>query len=163
MPDTYPFRREDNGEIVQLPFDKMMEMDACGCVTLPDGVMARRARGLEQPTAAQATGSNELNKPIISDALGFTETQLQEFEVDRVSHGFSGVEFVRDPRVPQFFQVKIKSQKEWARYVKHRGMFDQNSRNGGSVCLTPQQLQDAKERILARYGANLPEFSDVVC
>ncbi len=148
----YLFRREDNGRIESLSFLEMMAMDAAGFVTLADGVQARRCRTAETIIAVdKQEARKELEKPILSDSLGFCANQLADFEADRVKHGFTGVEFVREPGLPEFIQVKISSAAEWARYVKHRGMCDRNSRNGGGVAFTPEQMEDAKQRILQKY------------
>lgn len=58
---------------------------------------------------------------ITSDALGFTEAQLPDFDEDRKRNGFSGIEFAVDPTEPTFRQVKCNSRKEFTRYMKHRG------------------------------------------
>jgi hypothetical protein len=93
-------------------------------------------------------------KPIVSDALGFISDQLGQFEVDRVKHGFTGIEFVPDKDVPQFMQVKASSRSEWARYVKHRGMYDKNSRNGGGAVPSEKEFEELKARMLEKYPIN---------
>lgn len=95
--------------------------------------------------------TNALNKPIISDALGFTEHQFQDFETDRVKNGHTGVEFIRDKDVPQFFQVKCSSPEAWSRYLKHRGMADRNSKNGSGARITQAELDKAEQQMLERY------------
>jgi hypothetical protein len=118
---------------------------AMGCIT--DGVVAREirqsCRSVENREGIDP--GDVLNKPMLSDSLGFTEHQFADFERDRVANGFVGVEFVRDPAVPQFFQVKCSSPAQWQAYVKHRGARDQNSRNGGGAALTPELLRQAEE------------------
>lgn len=148
----YVFRREDNGELVEVDFAAMMEMDALGVITLPDGVQARRVRDGEPRKSSEP--SLGIDKPIVSDTLGFAQHQLEHFEADRKAHGFTGVEFVRDPHVPEFFQVKFSSVREWRRYIHHRGMCDKNSRNGGGVVLTQGDLDRARELINRQF---LPE------
>lgn len=95
--------------------------------------------------------TRELDKPIISDALGFSEQQFQDFETDRVKNGHTGIEFVRDKDVPQFFQVKCSSREAWSAYVKHRGMFDKNSRNGGAFTISDKDFERLKQDMLKRY------------
>ncbi len=148
MTETYQFKREDNGEVVEVDFPTMMTMDILGCITLPCGASARRVRTV---TLQQAERIEELEKPVLSDALGFCEAQFNDFELDRVKNGFRGVEFVRDPKVPQFFQVKITSKAEWARYVKHRGFGDRNSRNGSGASVSAVELERLKHDLLAKY------------
>ena len=43
----YKFRREDNGQVVEVPFEVMMQQDVAGYITLEDGVQARRCAHLE--------------------------------------------------------------------------------------------------------------------
>lgn len=148
MPDTYRFRRLDDEETICVSFETMMTQDAAGFIEV-DGVAYKRvhARPPSLPTAAPL----DLNKPIISDALGFPEAQLADFEADRVANGFSGIEFIRDPGVPQFFQVKITSMYEWAKYIKHRGLRDKNSRNGGGACPSVEEFKRLQEEMLEKY------------
>ena len=97
------------------------------------------------------TSRQELEKPIVSDACGFIQQQLGDFETDRVKNGFTGIEFVRDKDVPQFYQVKCNSRKEFARYVKHRGMCDRNSRNGSAAGITQKELDAAARLVKEKY------------
>jgi hypothetical protein len=90
------------------------------------------------------SGTHELNKPIVSDSMGFIEEQFEDFEKDRVAHGFVGVEFKRDPDVPQFYQVHISSEAEKARYLKHRGMTDRNGLNGGRGAVGEEAMRKAE-------------------
>lgn len=148
----YIFRREDDGSLVRVDFETMMTMDSLGYIQLPEGVSARRCRHLEIESAPKAIEKiRELEKPILSDGLGFGRQQLGEFEADRKAAGFTGVEFVQDTAVPEFYQVKISSKREWQRYLEHRGMHDKNSRNGGSVEITEETLEQARQRILEKY------------
>jgi hypothetical protein len=141
-PKTYLYRREDTGEVIEVPFAVMIDQKD-GYITLEDGVLARRCLHLErdgQPEKTKVDATTD--RPIVSDALGFTEHQFEEFEQDRVKNGFSGVEFIRDPRVPEFFQVKCASRAEHERYVKHRGYV--NKTGIGGVRLTQEDLDRAK-------------------
>ena len=99
-----------------------------------------------------STARKELDKPILSDACGFIEQQLGDFETDRVKNGFRGIEFVRDKDVPQFFQVKCSSRKEFDRYMKHRGMYDKNSSNGSSAGITEKEINEAAQRVKEKYS-----------
>lgn len=150
MMTKYLFRREDNDELIWLTFAEMMAMDSLGSVRLEDGVIARRCRHLESqtthtgiklpPKEGAATG---IDRPIVSDSLGFTHHQLEGFEADRVRHGFSGVEFKPDPHVPGFFQAHFSGRAEWQRYIAHRGMTDRNSTLGSGSSLTQEDLDNA--------------------
>lgn len=100
------------------------------------------------------TARQELAKPIVSDACGFIQQQLGDFEVDRVKNGFTGIEFVRDKDVPEFIQVKCSSQKEFDRYMKHRGLHDRNSRNGSAAGITQKEMDEAERLVKERYPVN---------
>lgn len=174
----YIYRREDNGELIEVDFQIMMTQDSAGYIEImvpdtnagssnehPTGrhiVKAKRCVQLEierngksksqSDSCTEQINSLRQEAPIVSDALGFAEHQHSEFEYDRERHGFHGVEFIRDPQVPQFFRVKFSSRTEWERYVRHRGMFDKNSRNGGGQPLDENSLKFAQERIIEKYG-----------
>lgn len=142
MDGKYLFRREDNGEVVEVPWDVMMGQDRGGFITLPDGVQARRCLHLEKP-APRKSGPTSYSgtKTIVSDALGFPEQQLGQFEEDRLKNHFTGIEFKRDPEVPQFFQVHCQSRAEFNSYVKHRGCV--NKSGVGGVRLSQSDLESA--------------------
>jgi len=145
----YYYRREDNGELVTVPYSEAIRQDIAGYIAI-GGVPAKRVHSKDPVDSTEKSKPTAAHKdrPIISDTLGFGQHQLADFEADRKANGFNGVEFVRDPTVPEFFQVKIDSQKEWGKYVKHRGMFDKNSMNGSSVMLTEKDFEDAKKLAL---------------
>lgn len=152
MKQNYRFLREDDGKTVQVDFETMMQMDAAGYITLPDGVRARRDRQKEPPLRradiVSATRSETGSKPIPpSDAMGFTAHQLQEFEADRQLNGFSGVEFVPDPLEPTFYQVKCSDRRTWERYASHRGFVDLN--RTAAVSISAADLEAAK-RLVSR-------------
>ena len=136
----YPFRREDNGEIVEVDFETHMSQDRAGFITLKDGVKARRVNQF-MPTITTIEKGNANIKPPPSDALGFTVHQIAEFEEDRVRNGFHGVEFKQDPLCPEFVQVHFASHKARDEYIQHRGMEDKTRTKGAS--LTPGMLEEA--------------------
>ena len=61
-----------------------------------------------------------------------------------IKHGFSDVEFVRDPLTPEFFQVKCESWQARDRYARHRGFVD---RSRGSHTLTQDDFDRAAELV----------------
>lgn len=143
----YKFRREDTGEIVEVSWEVMMTQDVAGYIEI-DGVSARRCWDLEEPPEAPKAPKGDrkrTGREIVSDTLGFGESVYEEYERDRAAHGFSGVRFERDPEVPQFFQVKCDSRKEYDRYVKHRGFV--NRTGIGGVRLTEEDLARAGELV----------------
>lgn len=146
---SYIFRREDDGDLVEVPFEIMIQQDSGGYITLTDGIQAKRCVHLEMtrdnsPAKRCTSTDGEFLKPIVSDALGCTAHGLAELEADRKAHGFSGVEFVQDPREPGFFQAKFQSRSEWTRYMKHRGMYDRSSK-GAVNFLSEEDFAKAAE------------------
>lgn len=145
MDVTYQFRREDNDEIVELSFEQMMTQDAAGYVTLPDGVVARRVpTGNLRMRATAPQGAPK--QKWTSENLGFGDHVLAEMEEDRVRNGFTGTEFVRDPDCPEFVNVEFSSQRERARYMRHRGFFERNGRKSG-VTMTQADLDRAADLV----------------
>ena len=144
------------GEVLLVDFETMMNAKD-GFLVLPDG---RTAKRVSRPSSMQKTAASSDNHSIspkvgpkiVSDALGFTDNQLTEMEHDRVSHGFSGVEFRPDPTEPRFYQVHCSSERAKAEYMKHRGFGDFNSSNGSGAMIDPGQLESAKRMVLERFG-----------
>lgn len=151
---TYQFRREDDGQIVEVGFIEMMEKDAAGCITLADGVVAREIRRSSRRVEHKGKASI-VSPPIVSDALGVTCHQIAEFEADRVAHGFSGLEFRQDPMTPGFYQAHFSSWAEKDRYMKHRdNSLVDRSKKGSSVTMTPDLLRRAEELARREHGVN---------
>lgn len=90
--------------------------------------------------------ANGVHRPIVSDALGVTCHQVEEFRQDAKLHGFTGIDFVQDKSEPGFYQAHCPNPREWASYIKHRGMRDQNSQNGSAAPFTPEQFARLQER-----------------
>lgn len=148
----YVFRREDNGELIEVDWDTMMGQQG-GFITLPDGVQARRCTHLENGEAKTTLQKSDagLHPKIVSDTLGCGQYQVEELREDARRNGF-GVEFAPDPAVPEFYQAHVGSVAEWRRYIKHRGLFDKNGRNGGGATLSREQFERAKSRLLEAAG-----------
>ena len=140
MSEKYPFRRDDTGEVVEVDFLMMMEAKD-GLLEIEPGVWARR---INRPTMKASVGEKG-QAVIISDALGFGQQQFDEMEAHRKREGHVGVEFVRDPETPQFFQVHCSSEKAKQEYMKSRNFHDRNSRNGGGFILSEKDFADAKD------------------
>jgi|GEM_PF-2519987 len=148
MEKMYRFRREDNGEVVEVDFATMMTQDVAGFITI-DGVSARRIVAPEEKKPVKMSKA-PIGRPIVSDTLGFPTKQLAEFETDRQAHGFRQVEFRPDPVVPEFCQVVCHSRDEYGRYVKHRGFVNANSIGG--VRLTQEELDAAADFVKRQYS-----------
>ena len=151
--NKYIYRREDNGELVTVPWEVMIGQ-VNGYITLEDGVEARRCAYLEPKEDRQKPHDKDdtRNTPVVSDALGFGQHQLADFERDRVANGFVGVEFRRDPSVPEFIQVHAQDRRQLDRYTKHRGMVNQSGRLGGKVMLSEEELEMARQLVSRRDG-----------
>lgn len=99
---SYKFRTDD-GEIVEVSWEEMMEKDCTGKITLKDGRSAMEVRDGWKKREVYHPGEKDMKaRECVSDAMGFAEHQFEEFEADRQLNGFSGIEFERDPDVPQF-------------------------------------------------------------
>lgn len=147
---TYKFRREDDGRIEEVSFIDMIQQDCAGYVTLDDGVKAKRIATTSATKCRDPANAN--HTPPVSDNLGFTSWQLQDFEEDRVRHGFTGVEFKADPACPQFYQVHCSDYASYSAYLKHRGKVNQ-----GRTCasaLSKDALLAAEEMARDRYPDN---------
>ncbi|MEO1615054.1 MAG: hypothetical protein AAFV88_04340 [Planctomycetota bacterium] len=136
----YQFRREDTGEVIDVDFATMMEAKD-GFLEIEPGVFAKRINRHSVKRSVGERGRTE----IVSDALGFPRQQMAEMEDHRQLHNHTDIEFVPDPEVPEFIQVKCGSEKAKHRYMESRGFTDQNSRNGSGQVLSPNMLEHARE------------------
>lgn len=147
MSDTesgqYPFRSEETDEVRYFDFEKMMSADCMGVIQYR-GKPWRRARDLEPRQQSRKERKRHDRPEIVSDALGFTQSQLAHFEEDRKKNKFHGVEFREDPDVPRFYQVKCSSPGAFNRYAKHRGFYNKSGMNGGGACLTEADFESAR-------------------
>ena len=139
----YPFRNTATDEVGEFGFEQMMQADVAGFVVV-EGIEYRRVRGASYRRSGRVERGSA---PIVSDTLGFPQHQLEDFESDRKSHGFGGVEFKRDPTEPTFFQVHCDSPQTWHRYMRHRGFDDRNSSNGSRAMMPPGFIEAAQARL----------------
>jgi hypothetical protein len=146
-----PCFRRDDGTTEEVDFTYALENQFGGMIQLPDGTLAKRVYEPEPPKEREGTAST-VEKPIVSDALGFTAHQIDEMEQHRVEHGFTGVEFKRDPHEPTFYQVHISNKSEWQRYMKSRGFADHNSTLGSGAQLSPELFQKSVDKVMEKYG-----------
>lgn len=153
----YKFRREDTGEIIEVDFETMMEQDAGGFIEIEvDGqkVTARRFRDDEKKPLSRPimlAGA----PPIVSDSLGVCDFQVEEFREDARKHGFSAVEFVKDPdfEFTGFYQAKCTCPEQWKRYEEHRNYPNKSQKNGSGVAVTEDTLRSAKKLITSVYDS----------
>ena len=138
----YPFT-DDDGNIYELSFEQMIEAKD-GFFETDDGKILRRVRG----NTVRVRKAERQRTEIISDAMGFSYLQLPEMRQHLKDSGCRGVEFIKDKNEPTFMQVKCDSPQSWQRYMKARGMFDKNSKNGSGAMLSEKDFEDAKELVL---------------
>lgn len=81
--------------------------------------------------------------PAVSDALGFPEQCLADRQAQLEQLRCSGIEFRRDPQVPEFIQVHGTSRKALDNYAKMRGLTNRTGRLGGGVKLSQEDLDRA--------------------
>lgn len=154
---SYPFRRLDTDEIIEVDFQTMMEKDVAGFLQVEiDGqqVECRDVRG--QLASARQSEPQAIGPPpkvVNALNLGFMSTQLAEMEEDRKRHGFHGIEFEKNPEDPRYYQVVACSRGELMRYAAHCGCpDDMTSKNGSAVGITAKELEEARAKAVAKYG-----------
>lgn len=151
------YKREDNGEVIEMPQDTWLRQDGMGYIELDDGTKARRCVALEEARKNKEKAKPQMRwegQTVVSDNLGFGMHQLVEMEADRRMNGFSAIEFVQDKQEPTFYQVKCSSPQQYQRYIKHRGWVDKNGSLGlgAGHALSPKDLADAERLVRERYG-----------
>ena len=137
----YKFADVETGEVIGVGFAEMM--GAKDGFLFRDGRTYRRVR--EKSTRTKCPSDRRPPK-IVSDALGFGAHQLEEFEADRKVNKLRGVEFHPDPTEPGFIQAHFDSEDAKARYMRHRGAFDKNSKNGSGAMLSESHLEWARRK-----------------
>lgn len=159
----YLFRRSDNGEIFEVDFETAMSAVGGAVITTADGVIARRVhrRDPVAPESSQPLRQVGLmQKPIVSDAMGFPQHQFAEMQAHKEHCRVAGVEFVRDPLVPEFYQVHCTSEKAKQDYLKARHMKDYSQVNGSKAMLSPSLLEGAREMVRRRFSTNQEQSND---
>lgn len=145
---SYQFRREDNGEIIEVGF--LEAMNAKDGFLEINGILARRIN-IGDIRTKTTCDSDKPQRAIVSDALGFPEQSLAQFEQDRQANNLTGVEFARDPSCKEFVQVKFASELAKKRYMQYRGYTDQNSKNGSAVVVSASQIEQAKALVNRKF------------
>ena len=153
---SYLFRREDNGEVVEVDFATMMAQRG-GYITLPDGVEARRCLHLEldrdgrrKRVGGRAVERAAIDRPHVSDNLSFNAKSLPKIQESVAQAGLRDkVTFVVDPQCPGRRQMKFARHKDFLRYGRHKGLDDRNGRSG--AVLSAYSLEQAAE-LVSRAG-----------
>lgn len=144
--------KTDDGEIIEVTSEEAFEAGTFW--PMPDGSFAIRCHRPSTKMKKNNARLKVLQQPAASDSMGFADNQLPEMlanaEAFRDEH--RGIEFVQDPTEPRFYQVQASSEGAKKRYMKHRKFKDLNSRNGGAVPFTPEQLEAAKAIVLRKHG-----------
>lgn len=148
--NKFPFR-DDDGNIVYVDFDTMMEMDAQGFLMIGK-TLCRRARDLEPKTTRRQSLPNA-TVARVSDSLGFIDEGLDDMRAHLKESGVHGVEFKPDPQCEGFQQVHFSSEKAHQDYVASRGCYDKNSKNGSGAILSSLDLENAKELVKREHAS----------
>ena len=148
--------KKDDGELIEVPFEEAV---LCGYFyELPNGELAKKVNKPPEPVVRSPVLKGAL-RPIVSDALGFTDNDLPKAlalkEAKPEDH--VGIEFKQDPAEPRFYQVHCSSEAAKQRYMKCREMHDRNSINGSSAMLSPAQFEGAKRMVLREYSTKKTE------
>lgn len=160
----YVFRVYEQGqptdELVELDFEQMMEQDAGGFLTLPDGREARRQQHLEAGADKRVTSAatSGVHRPTVSFQLGVPAAQVQQFREDARANGFTDVEFVRCKDTAaiggEFYDCKISGPRQRSEYIKHRGMFDRTGALGlGAGSVLNGELIERTKKLLGRQSS----------
>lgn len=151
----YKFRREDNGQIVEVDFETMMDQDRAGYIKLTiDGqdVTARRVHDEEKISASKAIMLNGA-PPIYSDSLGCIDCQVDDFREDARKNGFTDINFVPDKDFADtgFYHIESSSPEQWKRYEEHRQRPNTSSKNGGGTGHSRATIERSKELVKRIY------------
>lgn len=153
--DKFPYAYRGymvNDEVtIYVGFEDMMRQTTAGYITIQLGEHTYEFRRIREPTK-KLKDDLELNKPSVSDAAGFPYYQLDDWESFRQRHGFTGVEYKPDPKLPEFYQVHFSGPAERLRYLKEIGKIDGNSRNGAGAGVSAAELEEARRRVIEKYG-----------
>ena len=143
--NIYAFRRSDNDQIIWVDWSTMIDQQN-GFITI-DGVEARRCTHLEKSTCRKLKidPNNITSPPAISDSLGFPEQCLAGRQRQLQELGCRGIEFKRDPKCPEFFQVHGSSRSALDSYTKKRGFVNRTGSLGGGVILSQDDINRAAE------------------
>jgi hypothetical protein len=154
---TYIYRRLDTNELVEMPFSAVLEQDALGYITLPDGVQAKRCVWLENVPVPQAKAVHTgMDRHDLTFSLGFSKKQLPEMMEAAKRDGLRGVEFYPDPQNANMVGIRCGSEAEKNAYIKHRGknieggLINRTGRLGGK--LGKEDIEMAQKLVRERYG-----------
>lgn len=145
----YQYQTDDD-EILDVDFGTAM--DAGEYLWLPDGRLAKR---INRPSMKKKTSKAERGSaPIVSDSMGFTDNQLAQKRAEAAAHPneHRGIEFVKDPLQPRFYQVHCSSEGAKKRYMGFRQFHDHNSLNGAGGILSPEIFEKACAIVQRKYG-----------
>jgi hypothetical protein len=81
--------------------------------------------------------------PAVSDTMGFPEQCLADRRAQLEQLQCPGIEFKRDPKVPEFYQVHGSSRKALEDYARRRNLVNRTGSLGGGVILSQDDLDRA--------------------
>ncbi len=91
-----------------------------------------------------------VERPVVGEALGCIQTQLDETVADAHLSGFKDIEFIEDDEIKGFFNCKAPNAERWRKYAEHCGYVDKNGQYEGKR-ITRDELESAERLIRSRY------------
>lgn len=151
---TYPFRRVDNGEIVQVDWETMIGAKAQR-ITLPDGVEAIRVNPKPQQLTQRQLNCGA-NFEVVSDGFGCIEDAVAANKATAEMLGLRNIRWVQETgphAVPGFYTYHCTSPEEHRRWKEHvEGSDNAEHLFGGGVYMSAESLAEAQRRTIEKYG-----------
>jgi len=155
--NSYKFKREDNGQVIEVDFATMMDMDAGGYLEQEIDGQRVTLKRVHDKSHTEKIKAIPLGIPpkIVSDTFGCSAFQVNDFRENAKRHGFTGVQWVPEPDFSdtQFYQAQFSGPEEKRRYAEFCKCPDKNSKNGGSPTLTEEAFERARAGVLRIYKA----------
>jgi hypothetical protein len=143
------FQRLDTGEMVSVHKPVVITFGEANIEINGEFVRCRKISNSD-PSGAMAPPP-----PVFSEiGLCFPQHELEKKREHVERHGFTGVEFRRDPRVPESFNVHFSGPEERKRYEKSLGVENFSGFNGGRAGISGPMLDQASDRIKKLFGAS---------
>lgn len=141
------FQRLDNGELITVRKPVVVIFGEANIEIGGEVVRCRKVSDSDQSDLAEPP------PPVVSDfGLCFPQHELEKKRQHIERHGFTGVEFRQDPRVPESYNVHFSGPEERKRYEKSLGLVNESGTNGGGRALSKQLFEQAAERTKQLFG-----------
>jgi hypothetical protein len=156
---SYYFRREDNGEILEVDWTAMMNMDVAGYITLDDGVQARRCQRPSMRRKGEVPQGAAKFEHVSNIAFAVPPSAVESFADDAKRNGFN-IEWKPDYKgadadgTINSFNAHIPLS-QLNRYRKHRlgpDAFDKNSKNGRGAVIYADDIEKSKKLVERQYA-----------